>query len=90
MAGKRKKDSMIPLIWIGTHDMRSFTLPVHSRWIRLAINLGTSGPGIKGFRGGDLVLNIFLMASVTLTNETADALEEQDDDGHLCENRGVF
>ena len=31
------------------------------------INFGTSGPGRKGFKGGDLLLNIFLMASVTLT-----------------------
>jgi hypothetical protein len=30
-------------------------------------NFGTSGPGRKGLRGGELLLNIFLMASVTLT-----------------------
>ena len=42
MAGKREKDSMIPLVWIGTFDLRSFLLSAHSRWIRLAINFGTS------------------------------------------------
>ena len=66
MAGKRKKDSMIPFVWIGTFDLGSFLLSFHSRWIRLAINFGTSGPGRKGLRGGELLLNIFLMASVTL------------------------
>jgi hypothetical protein len=48
-------------------DLRSFLLSAHSRWTRLMINFGTSGPGRKGLSGGELLVYIFLMASVTLT-----------------------
>ena len=87
MAGERKKDS-ISLDWnVRFQIFLTFgSLPLD----QIGDKLWDVRPGeIGSWRRGVAAVH-FSDGKRDLDDETADALEEQDHDGHLCENSGIF
>ena len=86
MAGKRKKDS-VDLDW----NPRSEMLVAFA-----SLPLDQIDDKLRDVRTGEIwlrrgvVFEQFSHGNRDLDDETADALEQQDYDGHLCENPGVF
>ena len=87
MAGKRKKDSNDTDWNVQSQIILPFaSLPLD----QIGDKLWDVRPGEVGFWRGGVAAEHFSHGKRDLDDETTDALEEQNHDGHLCENTGIF